>query len=85
MRRARIRCQGRVRQAIMGDANVVCPADGTSLVEDWAEWLPPTIGSMFALGLNYADHAAKLSLGAPSELLAFIKSPGIYTGHRQVS
>jgi 4-hydroxyphenylacetate degradation bifunctional isomerase/decarboxylase decarboxylase subunit len=40
---------------------------------------------MFALGLNYADHAAELAFKAPTEPLAFIKSKGTYTGHNQVT
>ena len=85
MKHARIRYQGRVHQVTVEDANAVRLADGTLLAEDRVEWLPPATGSMFALGLNYADHAAELSFKAPSEPLAFIKSPGTYTGHRQVS
>lgn len=85
MKHARIRYQGRVHQVTVEDANAVRLADGTLLAEDRVEWLPPATGSMFALGLNYADHAAELSFKAPSEPLAFLKSPGTYTGHRQVS
>ncbi|WP_319061026.1 fumarylacetoacetate hydrolase family protein [Pseudomonas aeruginosa] len=85
MKHARIRYQGWVHQVTVEDANAVRLADGTLLAEDRVEWLPPATGSMFALGLNYADHAAELSFKAPSEPLAFIKSPGTYTGHRQVS
>ena len=85
MKHARIRYQGRVHQVTVEDANAVRLAEGTLLAEDRVEWLPPATGSMFALGLNYADHAAELSFKAPSEPLAFIKSPGTYTGHRQVS
>ncbi len=85
MKHARIRYQGQVHQVTVEDANAVRLADGTLLAEDRVEWLPPATGSMFALGLNYADHAAELSFKAPSEPLAFIKSPGTYTGHRQVS
>ncbi len=77
--------KGQVHQVTVEDANAVRLADGTLLAEDRVEWLPPATGSMFALGLNYADHAAELSFKAPSEPLAFIKSPGTYTGHRQVS
>ena len=67
------------------DGNTVRLADGRLLAEDQVEWLPPATGSMFALGLNYADHAAELAFKAPTEPLAFIKSPGTYTGHNQVT
>ena len=59
--------------------------DGRLLAEDQVEWLPPATGNMFALGLNYADHAAELAFTPPTEPLAFIKSVGTYTGHRQVT
>ncbi|MCP1635394.1 fumarylacetoacetate hydrolase family protein [Kerstersia gyiorum] len=57
--------------------------DGTRLAEQDVEWLPPASGSMFALGLNYADHARELAFKPPTEPLAFVKAPNTYTGHRQ--
>lgn len=66
MKHARIRYQGQVHQVTVEDANAVRLADGTLLTEDRVEWLPPATGSMFALGLNYADHAAELSFKRPA-------------------
>jgi len=60
-------------------------ADGRLVHQDQVTWLPPATGSMFALGLNYADHARELAFAPPTEPLAFIKSPGTYTGHNQVT
>ncbi len=85
MKHARIRYQGEVHNVAVEDDNAVRLADGTLLAEDQVEWLPPATGSMFALGLNYADHAAELAFKAPTEPLVFIKAPNTYTGHRQIT
>lgn len=60
-------------------------ADGRMLPDDGITWLPPRRGTFFALGLNYADHAAELKFKAPEEPLVFLKAPATFTGHRQVS
>lgn len=62
-------------------------ADGRALAEDAVVWLPPIeVGTVIALGLNYADHVKELSkeltLGAKDEPLAFLKGPGALIGHR---
>ncbi|MCC6074164.1 fumarylacetoacetate hydrolase family protein [Pseudomonas sp. GCM10022188] len=85
MKHARIRYQGEVHNVAVEDNNVVRLADGTLLGEEQVEWLAPATGSMFALGLNYADHAAELAFKAPTEPLVFIKAPNTYTGHRQIT
>lgn len=85
MKHARIRFENEVHSVIVEDHNGVRLADGRLLAEDQVEWLPPATGSMFALGLNYADHAAELAFAPPTEPLAFIKSPGTYTGHNQAT
>lgn len=85
MKHARIRYEGSVHAATVNAENAVLLANGQVLSEGQFEWLPPATGSMFALGLNYADHAAELALAPPTEPLAFIKSPGTYTGHDQVT
>lgn len=56
---------------------------GECLQEEQVIWLPPANGTMFALGLNYADHASELAFEPPKEPLVFVKSPGAYVGHRQ--
>jgi 5-oxopent-3-ene-1,2,5-tricarboxylate decarboxylase/2-hydroxyhepta-2,4-diene-1,7-dioate isomerase len=77
MKHARIHFEGEVHLAHVEDNNAVRLADGRLLAEDQVQWLPPATGSMFALGLNYADHAAELAFKPPTEPLAFIKSPGL--------
>ena len=62
-------------------------ADGRVLAEDAVVWLPPfEVGTIIALGLNYADHVKELSkeltVGAKDEPLVFLKGPGALIGHR---
>jgi 5-oxopent-3-ene-1,2,5-tricarboxylate decarboxylase/2-hydroxyhepta-2,4-diene-1,7-dioate isomerase len=50
-------------------------------------WLPPfEVGTIIALGLNYADHvkelAKELTVTAKDEPLVFLKGPGSLIGHR---
>ncbi|KIP98415.1 MULTISPECIES: fumarylacetoacetate hydrolase family protein [Pseudomonas] len=85
MKHARIRFENAVHAVTVEADNAVRLPDGRLLAEGAVEWLPPAEGSMFALGLNYADHAAELAFKAPTEPLAFIKSPGTYTGHHGVT
>lgn len=61
--------------------------DGRVLAEDAVVWLPPVeVGTVIALGLNYADHARELAkelaTTAPDEPLVFLKGPGTLIGHR---
>jgi 5-oxopent-3-ene-1,2,5-tricarboxylate decarboxylase/2-hydroxyhepta-2,4-diene-1,7-dioate isomerase len=62
-------------------------ADGRVLGEDAVVWLPPwQVGTVIALGINYADHAKELAkeltIGAKDEPLAFLKGPNALIGHR---
>ncbi|MCP3673493.1 MAG: 2-hydroxyhepta-2,4-diene-1,7-dioate isomerase [Gammaproteobacteria bacterium] len=51
--------------------------------EEQASWLPPVEpGTVFALGLNYADHASELDFKAPDKPLVFLKGGNAFTGHR---
>jgi len=46
-------------------------------------WLAPfEVGTIIALGLNYADHAKELAFSAQDEPLVFLKGPGSVVGHR---
>ncbi|MND92692.1 Homoprotocatechuate catabolism bifunctional isomerase/decarboxylase [compost metagenome] len=84
MKHARIQFDGQAHDVTVEDDHLRL-ADGRLVHQDQVTWLPPATGSMFALGLNYADHARELAFAPPTEPLAFIKSPGTYTGHNQVS
>ncbi len=62
-------------------------ADGRVLAEQDVVWLPPfEVGTIIALGLNYADHVKELSkeltVTAKDEPLVFFKGPGALVGHR---
>ena len=57
--------------------------DGRALSEREVVWLPPfEVGTVIALGLNYADHAKELAFGIQHEPLIFLKGPGALLGHR---
>ena len=85
MKHARIRFESQIHSVTVDADNNVHLTDGRSLTEDQVEWLPPANGNMFALGLNYADHAAELAFAPPTEPLVFVKSTGTYTGHNQIT
>ncbi len=62
-------------------------ADGRVLAEADVVWLPPfEVGTVIALGLNYADHLKELSkeltVTTQDEPLAFLKSASAVIGHR---
>ena len=62
-------------------------ADGRVLAEADVVWLPPfEVGTVIALGLNYADHVKELSkeltVTSKDEPLVFFKGPGALLGHR---
>ena len=86
MKRARVAYQGALHEATPhGDSLRL--ADGRVVAEDAVVWLPPfELGTVIALGLNYADHVKELSkeltLTAKDEPLVFLKGPGAVIGHR---
>ena len=63
------------------------PADGRVLREEAVVWLPPfEVGTIIALGLNYAGHVKELSkelaVTTQDEPLVFFKGPGSLLDHR---
>ncbi|MEW9583484.1 fumarylacetoacetate hydrolase family protein [Paraburkholderia sp. DGU8] len=61
-------------------------ADGRVCREDEVVWLAPLeVGTIFALGLNYAEHAKELQFNKQEEPLVFLKGPGTVLGHRGVT
>jgi 5-oxopent-3-ene-1,2,5-tricarboxylate decarboxylase/2-hydroxyhepta-2,4-diene-1,7-dioate isomerase len=91
MKHARILLDGK-ELAISVDANgTMTDAAGQTvnldLNSDQITWLPPVAepGTIFALGINYADHATELAFEPPKEPLIFIKHANCLTGHKQVS
>jgi 5-oxopent-3-ene-1,2,5-tricarboxylate decarboxylase/2-hydroxyhepta-2,4-diene-1,7-dioate isomerase len=86
MKRARVAYAGAVHEAV-AHADGLQLADGRVVAEDAVVWLPPfEVGSVIALGLNYADHLKELSkeltLTTQDEPLAFLKSASALIGHR---
>ncbi|MBS0580510.1 MAG: fumarylacetoacetate hydrolase family protein [Proteobacteria bacterium] len=87
MKRARVAYAGAIHAAepeALGDGRPgVRLTDGRLLAEDAVVWLPPLeVGTVIALGLNYAERARELSFAAQEEPLVFLKGPGTLIGHR---
>src|SRR5579863_6486258 len=81
MKSARVAYAGAIHSATEQDGSVLL-ADGRRLSENDVVWLPPIQpGTIFALGLNYADHAKELDFKAPAEPLIFLKGPQSVCGH----
>lgn len=82
MKRARIAYSGAIHEAVEYNGQLQL-SDGRIVNEEEVVWLPPIEpGTVFALGLNYADHAKELAFNAPEEPLAFLKGPNTFIGHR---
>lgn len=83
MMRGRVAYAGAIHECTPGGDAHVRLADGRFVPEDGVVWLAPfEVGTIMALGLNYADHAKELALGAQEEPLVFLKGPGTVQGHR---
>lgn len=83
MKQARIEWQGQRHDVQVDERGQVQLANGRLLQEGEFRWLPPADGTLFALGLNYADHASELAFTPPTEPLVFIKAPNTFIGHRR--
>ena len=82
MRHARIAYDGAIHRAAE-DGGALRLADGRRLDFDAVTWLPAVEPrTIFALGLNYADHAKELAFKAPEAPLVFLKGRNTVIGHR---
>ena len=86
MRTARVAYAGAVHGAVPHAAGLQL-ADGRVLAEDQVVWLPPfDVGTIIALGLNYADHvkelAKELTVSTKDEPLVFLKGANSLIGHQ---
>jgi 5-oxopent-3-ene-1,2,5-tricarboxylate decarboxylase/2-hydroxyhepta-2,4-diene-1,7-dioate isomerase len=82
MMRARIAYAGAIHDAVP-DQERLRLADGRIVAAEEVVWLPPfDVGTVIALGLNYANHARELALQHQEEPLVFLKGPGSLLGHR---
>ncbi|HEY6511474.1 MAG TPA: fumarylacetoacetate hydrolase family protein [Burkholderiaceae bacterium] len=85
MKKARVAYCGAIHEATPHERSLRL-ADGRIVAEDAVVWLAPfEVGTIIALGLNYADHAKELSFGKQEEPLVFLKGPGSVVGHRGVT
>ena len=87
MKHALVMEQGSAREATERDGKLLLQ-DGRLVAFDTVRWLPPLAPTprprtIFALGLNYADHAKELAFKAPDEPLVFLKGENALAGHRQ--
>lgn len=86
MKRARIVWHGAIHEAVPHGVDALRLPDGRIVGADQVEWLPPVAPrTVFALGLNYADHAKELAFKAPEVPLVFLKGPNAFTGHMSFS
>ncbi|WGS53735.1 fumarylacetoacetate hydrolase family protein [Paraburkholderia sp. D15] len=85
MMRGRVAYAGAIHECYP-DPRGVRLADGRVRREDEVVWLAPLeVGTIFALGLNYAEHAKELQFNKQEEPLVFLKGPGTVIGHRGVT
>ena len=83
MKHGRVIFEGQTLQVTEGPHGQVQLPDGRLVAETAVQWLPPLqFGTVFALGLNYADHAKEIAFNkAPEEPLVFLKGPNTLNGH----
>ena len=83
MRRARIAHHGRALWATLDGQGLRLPT-GETVPTAEAHWLPPVTpgATLFALGLNYADHNKELGFQTKEPPLVFLKGPNTLVGHR---
>lgn len=83
MKHARVVFQDVMHHAIETNDGHLKLDNGQIVSEEEVVWLPPVQPrTVFALGLNYADHAKELAFQAPTEPLVFLKGPNTFIGHR---
>ncbi|GGA66381.1 fumarylacetoacetate hydrolase family protein [Ornithinibacillus halotolerans] len=81
MKHARVSCYGQIFEAIETEGKLKL-SDGRIVEQKDVVFLAPIeAGTIFALGLNYADHANEISFKAPEEPLVFLKGPNSLIGH----
>jgi 5-oxopent-3-ene-1,2,5-tricarboxylate decarboxylase/2-hydroxyhepta-2,4-diene-1,7-dioate isomerase len=85
MKHARVAYAGAVHSAVELDGRLSL-LDGRTPEEHEVVWLPPFVPrTVFAVGLNYADHVKELAFSKQEEPLLFLKGPNAIAGHRAQS
>jgi 5-oxopent-3-ene-1,2,5-tricarboxylate decarboxylase/2-hydroxyhepta-2,4-diene-1,7-dioate isomerase len=86
MKRARIAHRGRdLWVTVSGDGSRVILPGGRELDAETVHWLPPVNpgASVYALGLNFADHNKELGFAPKLQTpLVFLKGGNCFVGHR---
>lgn len=85
MKRARVLHNGTELDVTIDAQGQLRRENGECVNEAEVSWLCPVKepGTIFALGLNYADHASELAFAPPTEPLVFLKGANTLTGHKQ--
>jgi 5-oxopent-3-ene-1,2,5-tricarboxylate decarboxylase / 2-hydroxyhepta-2,4-diene-1,7-dioate isomerase len=84
MRRARIAYKGAAQWAEVREYGAALRLrGGETIAAQEAQWLAPAVAgaSIFALGLNYADHRKELGFKTQDPPLIFLKGPNSLVGH----
>jgi len=85
MKHARVAYAGAVHNAVEVAGRLQL-TDGRTPAEHEVVWLPPFVPrTIFAVGLNYADHVKELAFSKQEEPLIFLKGPNAIAGHRAQS
>jgi 5-oxopent-3-ene-1,2,5-tricarboxylate decarboxylase / 2-hydroxyhepta-2,4-diene-1,7-dioate isomerase len=83
MKRGRVAYAGGLHACTPHAAGRIRLEDGRVVDEAAVVWLPPfEPRTVFAVGLNYADHASELAFARQKEPLIFLKGRGTLAGHR---
>lgn len=86
-RRARIDAGRGPIDVVVGADGVAADRLGRRYEPSSVTWLPPMVGTVIGLALNYADHKTELahelvSTQTPDHPILFIKNPSSLVGHR---
>jgi len=84
VKRARIAYKGAAQWAeVLDDGTTLRLPNGEAIAATDAQWLAPALqgATIFALGLNYADHRKELGFKNQDPPLIFLKGPNSLVGH----
>ena len=77
MKSARVACAGALHSAVPHERGLRL-ADGRVLAEEAVVWLPPfEVGTVIALGLNYADHVKERARDLTKLLVPYEPTEGV--------
>src|SRR5690348_7131302 len=83
MKHARFFAHGHYHEGTLAEPSILLDEAGQPHREDEVIFLPPVVPrSVIGLALNFADHAAELSIATPEEPALFFKPPNSWIGHR---